>query len=261
MYKDNVNGFAMQLSSSLNIFQKEYVPSDADPSTNVLRWTIQTKFETPIMNFGDTTERPLNFDVIATPTTGTGAEEPWEGYGGITTTPIGMWHQFGLIPEENKGIFLEVADIDRGWLETRADDSDITAFYNGGDVKSLAQNLGFIPKQNPGRPVRQAKNTKKLGQLSDSRTVYEAIVAVPFVVNIKKTAKKIKIGNLARRSFFELPTNDVYSIAWSSAPIEDRFPSLPFANISWAEYVSGISQDLSDKMLVDEDVLQMADKI
>jgi hypothetical protein len=248
MHKDNVNGFAMQLSSSLNIFQKEFVPSDADPSTNVLRWTIQTKFETPMMNFGDTTERPLNFDVITTPTTGTGAEEPWEGYGGITTTPIGMWHQFGLIPEKDKGIFIEVADIDRAWLEIRADDADTTAFYNAGDVKSLAQNLGFIPKQNTGLPVRQTKNTKKLGQLSDSKTVYEAIVAIPFIerINLDKTSRKTKDKNIRNRLFFELKTDDSFPTFWEKhVPIiENRDPRTIFP---W--YPTGNS------------ILEMADKV
>lgn len=248
MHKDNVNGFAMQLSSSLNIFQKEYVPSIADPSTNVLRWTIQTKFETPMMNFGDTTERPLNFDVITTPTTGTGAEEPWEGYGGITTTPIGMWHQFGLIPEKDKGIFLEVADIDESWLEIRADDPDVTAFYNAGDVKSLTQHLGFIPKQNPGVPVRQAKNTKKLGQLSESKTVYEAIVAIPFIerINLVKTSRKTKDKNIRNRLFFELKTDDSFPTFWEKhVPIiENRDPRTIFP---W--YPTGNS------------ILEMADKV
>jgi len=128
------------------------------------------------------------------------ASTPWEGYGGQTTTPIGMWHQFGTIPDakSNQGIFLEVGDIPQEWLTYRAVKGDITSDYNGGAVQSLASVVGFD------------KNTssEKIGKLAEGKTIFEAVVAIPFVdvQSITKTRKMILQPNQETRNFFELPT-------------------------------------------------------
>jgi len=215
MQDSNANDNSMQLSASINIFNKEYTESSAAPV-----WTIQTKFETPILNFNDKTERGLNFDNITLPAPagcgpfappGAGGP-PWEGWGGQTTTPIGMWHQFGLVPEEKEGIYLEIGDIPKDWLDNRAVDSDISSSYNAsasagplfprpgtrtGKMESLAELVNF------------GTQSKKLGQLKDSKTVYEAIVAVPFIENPVKTRSKVKNPSIDirndKRLFFEIP--------------------------------------------------------
>ena len=79
-----------------------------------------------------------------------------------------MWHQFGLMPEENHGIYFSVEDIDNEWLEFRASESDISSTYNSGNVLSLVDAVGFD------------KESKKLGSIRDTKTVYESVVAVPF---------------------------------------------------------------------------------
>ena len=154
------NNFAMHISASMNLLNK----------TEEGEWVIQTKFETPILNFGDKTKRPLTYNNITLPSTGSTGNLPQiqQGYGGQTTTPIGMWHQFGLIPEENEGIYFSVEDINKEWLEHRASQADISSIYDSGNVLSLLDAVGFD------------KESKKLGEIRDTKTVYESVVAVPF---------------------------------------------------------------------------------
>ena len=152
---ETANKFSMQLSASMNLFAK-------DSAGN---WNIQTKFETPILNFGDKTKRPLSFDNITLPSTGAaGDSTDWDdGYGGQTTTPIGIWHQFGLVPEENQGIYVSVEDIGIEFLKNASE-----SLSDGENTKSLIDLVGF------------ERDVKKLGQVKDTKTVYESVVAVPF---------------------------------------------------------------------------------
>jgi len=201
----NADKYAMQLSASVNLFRKD--------SDN--RWTIQTKFETPILNFGDKTKRPLGLEELALPSSGSGDGPAFLlGFGGQTSTPIGMWHQFGLIPEENQGIYLSIGDIPSAFLSYQ----ELPPFYPT-SLDSLADIVGF------------EKTGRKLGQLRDSKTVYEAIVAVPFIEQPDTNQEK---------TFFELPKIASFDPA---SKIEDRDPSVLFP--------SSTSQD----------ILDMADKI
>jgi hypothetical protein len=196
MDSDHINDHCVQVSSSLNLFNLEFVEGNKTTEESP-RWVIQTKFETPILNFGDQTKNPYTFANITTPTT---SSDPWLGYGGKTTTPVGMWHQFGMIPEKDQGIYMEVDAIDSSWLSTRAAiDSDKRAFYNTGSVESLADAVGF------------GTQSEKLGSLNESKTVFEAVVAVPFVeVNeISKTKNMIIKPNQTNRNFFELPVPEI----------------------------------------------------
>tara|TARA_Y100000356_G_scaffold46372_1_gene36656 strand:+ start:16663 stop:25575 length:8913 start_codon:yes stop_codon:yes gene_type:complete len=196
MHYNHVNDNAMQLSSSLNLFGLEFVEGN-NATRKTPKWVIQPKFETPMLNFGDKTKSPYTFENITTPTT---SSDPWLGYGGKTTTPVGMWHQFGLIPEKDQGVFMEVSEITPSWLENRADDSDIDTFYNTGSVENLASAVGF------------GEQSKRLGTLASSKTVYEAVVAIPFVENdnVLRTASKLK-NPISTRSFFELGVDMEFS--------------------------------------------------
>lgn len=238
MHQKNINLNAMQISSSVNLFLKEFVPSN-DLTKLTPRWVIQSKFETPILNFGDQKTSPLNFGNITTPTTGS---DPWLGYCGKTTTPIGMWHQFGTIPEGNNGISLEVREISQQWREYAANPGALIggtplspedrAFYNDGNFKSLAEVVGFS-ESTAGAPTTKVS---RMGKLSDSKKVYEAVVAVPFVENeaIKKLGKAENL-NRDKKLFFELPV--IASFA-EDTEINKRNPKVLFP--------PGTSQDILD---------------
>ena len=177
------NAYAMQLDASFNILGKR---ED--------RWIIEPKFETPHLNFNsETSIRPIlsSSDTLTIPTNGS------------ESVPRGMWHQFGTV-ETDKGIYLEAGEIPNKWRTTRgyADPNrpspsgssgtgsfkvellsgiDLAAYQND-NFKDLSELVGF-------------EKRKKLGNLSDSLTVSEAIVAVPFTVVD------------GEKQFFEIPEN------------------------------------------------------
>jgi len=197
---DNINTFSMQLTHSVNIMGKAEINSvdfdpfgaaklvKSDPSTNSNVWVIQPKFETPILNFH----------------TASAMHPTLPTYGSESVTR-GIWSQFGRIPTDpSVGIFMEVGNIDEGWLNKRLpkyratnnrhadvkagsnaarDYKWVLSTYNtgSGKIKPLADNLNFT------------KRSVKLGQISKNKTFKEAVVAVPFV----------EIGG--KRSFFEIP--------------------------------------------------------
>jgi hypothetical protein len=161
----NVN--SMQLFSSVNLLQAGQIISrdlendtllneniqqtiDANKGATNARWIIQTKFETPILNFNNVslTTSSVNLD--------------------SGQTPRGVWHQYGIQPENNEGIYLQIEDLPEGWLKYRnVNDSSTNAtwFQTG----SLADLVGF------------STNPVKLGQVAQGRVISEAVVAVPYI--------------------------------------------------------------------------------
>lgn len=122
-----------------NLFQS------ANENSTEARWIIQTKFETPILNFKDVelTVSSSNLD--------------------CAQTPRGMWHQYGVIPENDEGIYLQVTDVPFDFLKNkigRTKDYNLTG--------SLAELCGFSSE-----PV-------KLGTMSE-KVISEAVVAVPYI--------------------------------------------------------------------------------
>ena len=184
MSRSCANNFAMKLSSCINPFiLKTLNPTSNRPSTEE-QWVIETKMETPVLNFSDQTLRPLNLSNITLPTNAQstspfqGGTEPacqdatLNGYGGQIATSIGMWHQFGLIPQGDEGIYLSIGDIDSAFLERAGSTRNIdTTFYtNSDDMKSLSDLVGF------------AKSEKKIGRLKNFNTVFEAVIAIPYEI-------------------------------------------------------------------------------
>jgi hypothetical protein len=82
-----------------------------------------------------------------------------------------MWHQYGRLPESEEGIYLELKD----------PNAKVTGFL------SLADLVGF------------KKSSEKLGKVATSKTIREAVVAVPFIEK-----------NNSRR-FFDVTVGDTMS--------------------------------------------------
>ena len=206
MHRSNVNNYAMQVTSSVNIFNKKFKTSTTDSSENSAVWAIQTKFETPVLNFSPYAKE--NFTNITQAylsdvTLPSDSGDPWDGYDGKTTTPLGIWHQFGLLPKGKEGIYLEVDDIEPTWLTNRVPGTDIDGTYNAGNVKSLKDIVGFNAQ------------SEKIGKLAESKTIFEAVVAIPFVdvQDIDKTRSLVLSPNQTNRNFFELPLSTNYQNA------------------------------------------------
>ena len=178
----NLNLNAMQLDSSINIFgkgtirkvrneitdEKFEVASDATVKGKT-RWIIQSKFETPMLNFNSYTD--LSGSNCTVPEF---ASE---------SAPRGIWHQYGELPSQDEGVFLQVTDIPVSWLRGAV---GIEAARAGG-VESLADLVGF------------SKEKVRLGEVADVKEISEAVVAVPFIE---------KNGT---RQFFSIPRSDIDS--------------------------------------------------
>ena len=121
---------------------------DANKGATNARWVIQTKFETPILNFKDVSLTTASVNLHS------------------AQTPRGMWHQYGVIPENNEGIYLQIQNIPNNWLRWKNGTTEDTSYYETG---SLADICGF-----PTNPV-------KLGQVAQGRVISEAVVAVPYI--------------------------------------------------------------------------------
>ena len=185
------------------------------------KWIIQPKWETPMLNFNDEGTRPI------TAQNGTLTLPIY----GSASVPRGMWHQFGVIPDDpNKGVFLEITDIPEDWLRNHYEVLvDRKTPYNGNAVTSnndLGDGGGPISadEQNKRRlnlykHVRslsslcgfdQTNSSVKLGQLKESFAVHEAVVAVPYVIeeveeNINASLPKDSKFRQERKKFISIP--------------------------------------------------------
>jgi hypothetical protein len=181
-----LNNNAMQLDASLNLFSigtvrkmnlkgdgtSEQIEVATEETTkSKSRWIIQTKFETPMLNFNKYTDLSQN-----------NCTSP--AYG-AESVPRGMWHQYGEIPEKNKGIFVQVEDLPGNWMRGAM---GLNWYHQKMKVKSLADLVGM-----PKNPVR-------LGELPQVRKISECVVAVPFYEED------------GERNFFTIPREEISEI-------------------------------------------------
>ena len=94
------------------------------------------------------------------------------------TVPRGIWHQHGLIPEDDEGVFLSVDPIPESYQINALGLATAT-------IKDLSTELGF------------SGITTKLGRLANSKVISEAIVAIPF------------LEREGKRKFFKIDKNKV----------------------------------------------------
>ena len=190
-----LNENAMQLSASLNIFdlldkrdeQSVYNLGSQVSATrpreilrtedNGSKIIIQTKFETPILNFIDDIS---NIDT-----------------GSNYTTPIGMWHQYGKVPTEQEGIYLQITDIPRNYItygteQTIATDaSNILQTGSARNVNltgSLVDILGFDT------------TPQKLGKVANEKKVKEAIILVPYYLEAGGIKKMLSYNPIVKQN-------------------------------------------------------------
>jgi len=165
----------MQLSASVNIFDKILAIPEGTNQQKV-QWVIQTKFETPMFDFYDTPCLPhptssAHRRATAGPIDVTSSTAPFQ--------IRGMWHQYGRVPEANKGVFLGVQDLPETYYSDQLGQEI--------QVESLRDIVGF-----------GSGESKRVGELSTSKTVREAVLVVPF---------RIARGE---REFIKLPPTSIF---------------------------------------------------
>ena len=222
----NVN--SMQLTSSIKIFGTEKVlQQETDKFGQVIKnsnnpvgnkWIIQPKWETPMLNFNDEGIHGISAqnNTLTLPTYGS------------ASVPRGMWHQFGVIPDDpNKGVFLEITDIPEDWLrnhyEVLAGDRETP--YNGNAISANNADTGVTPSQQNERRLNlykhvrslsslcgfdQTNSSAKLGQLKESFAVHEAVVAIPYVIeeineSLREKLPKDSKLRKTRKKFISIP--------------------------------------------------------
>ena len=155
----NINRNALQLSASLNIFGLGATKED---STSLVvdsgidfadRWVIQSKFETPMLNFSHVS----GSEHLTLPAYGTGS------------TSRGMWHQYGRIPDPNEGVSIAVGSIPSNYQEIVGIGGTIRSPDEAPLLLDLSEILGF------------SNEASKVGQIASSKKISEAVVAIPFI--------------------------------------------------------------------------------
>lgn len=201
-----INQSAMQLPASINLFGVERVAKKRkDKFGNTIldqnelagkKWVIQPKWETPMLNFADVSE---DAGKVSYPSNLS------------ESVPRGIWHQFGEIPTDpNTGIFLEFEDISQDWLKNHYDVVKYSSSYNNyepitsgstaaRDFKSLSKLFGFDRSQ------KKSAGKVRLGEIADKRDIYEAIVAIPYVIEADNGySSEESENNIDRKKFISI---------------------------------------------------------
>tara|TARA_Y100001973_G_scaffold36209_2_gene54569 strand:+ start:46167 stop:56558 length:10392 start_codon:yes stop_codon:yes gene_type:complete len=196
---------------------------EIDPNNLRQRWVIQTKWETPILDFSDVTASAFNLQTnTVTQVSGSPWKNRyWDSYydrglpiagatsGSFLTGSTGMWHQKGATLSENssKGYFLSIKDV-------KQDDG------SGG----LAEKLGFNVEEEPSAgALKRAKNyRRRIGLVEDRKIVKEAIVAIPYVVR-EDLDNKIEFVRLSN-AYYEIARQNVQEVRdrMKTIPLTDR---------------------------------------
>ena len=153
LHVDNIEFNSMQLDASFNLFGKaeikkvtydpagEPISVEDDATDNV--WVLQSKFETPMLNFADVS-----------------ITKPQFGSGSVAR---GMWHQYGVYPDSpDKGIFFSVSDIPAPYIK----------YALGGDPDLTGSLVDLV-----GLP----SDERRLGETARSKIIREAVIAIPYI--------------------------------------------------------------------------------
>jgi hypothetical protein len=128
-----------------------------NPSDQALnRWVISPHMETPVLDFSS-------------------SQTPEQGYG------RGMWSGYGEVPINNKGIFFGIERVPNEFLN-RQDVEDMTQWFQKAPTTAAGATIdSSIFEGGPSRlPIDETSLTRQIGQIADTKTISEAVVAIPF---------------------------------------------------------------------------------
>jgi hypothetical protein len=173
----SLNQNSMQLSASVNLINIVDIQEtnlnnvDAILNNNASKvWAIQTKFETPILNF--------NPDATGISVTTSSTNIP----------TYGMWHQYGVIPQAQDGVFLQITDIPYDYIIKGVEGNVVTGSDPINSAPQLTASLTDI--------VGFSKQPVKLGQVANIKKVTEGVVAIPYKI-VNNERKFFKLNNNA----------------------------------------------------------------
>ena len=185
--------------SLTNIFPLENgATTPVDPN----KWVIMPKWECPILDFPNwssaTTAGKYNFS----------SSVELGDFDSSQAGTYGMWHQYGIMPQENEGVFLYIKDVSLKETELRlVGDPTLGAtnstgqqiemrkvpkwvIESGRTIGSLGDLVGFDPGEIM-RGTFESQKAKRLGVLgeSDEKIISEAVIAMPFYMDAANKPK------------------------------------------------------------------------
>lgn len=147
---------SMRIDASVNLLGKSNSLKVPD-SSGFDQWAISTKFECPVLNFSGSQESPDIADILVD-----GAGTPYQN----AFLGKGIWGTYGEIPTGSTGIYLSIE-------ESFPEDKN-TLTITGSTRGSLIDICGFQQK------------SQRIGEFRDSKEIFEAIVAIPFLERNEK---------------------------------------------------------------------------
>jgi hypothetical protein len=208
----------MQISASINCFGIERVtrqrtdkfgnPMSSENETVGKKWIIQPKMETPMLNFNN-----LGTHGLVPPASNLSLP-----LYSSASVPRGMWHQFGIIdPDPSKGVFLEIGDLPKEWLKYHYDVINNNTVYNKDDAAANGRNIYKTMRPLTNIVNFDIKNTsKRLGELADSVTIKEAIVAVPYITTVSTADSTLPNYRQQNKTFFPIAKKKIEACLDSS---------------------------------------------
>ena len=181
----------MDIDASINIFNSFPTSTGTSyKSTDPNKWTIMPKWETPILDF------PSSQNSEGMPSYEFSSSVALTEY---TASTQGMWHQYGVQPDNKEGVYLYLKDIPTGANEEY--DFVAITYDDGGttkrnykyvkkvpkfvidanrSVKSLAELCGFDSEEiiRSGIDFSKAKRMGELGE-NNEKSLSEAVLAMP----------------------------------------------------------------------------------
>ena len=193
----------MDIDASINIGNE--FPIDGGGKYKSLdpnKWVIMPKWECPTLDFPNraTPSALYEFSSSVTP-------------GAYTQQTQGMWHQYGVMPNNNEGSYLYIKDIPTGEEEeydfvaigtapTANTDisykyvSKVPSFVSDANktVRSLADLVGFDPDEIIRKGFDPSK-AKRIGELAETneKSLSEAILALPFYIDKEQKPRLITL--------------------------------------------------------------------
>ena len=192
----------MDIDASITIGNEFPIDGGTYKSFDPNKWVIMPKWECPTLDFPNR-DNPIDiyeFSSSVTP-------------GEYTQETQGMWHQYGVMPNNNQGTYLYIKDIPNGEGEeydyvaigsAPVSDTEVAYKYvskipkfvkdSNRTVRSLADLVGFDPDEII-RSGFDPTKAKRIGELAEDneKSMSEAILALPFYIDKEQKPRLITL--------------------------------------------------------------------
>ena len=168
----------MDLDASI-IIDNVFPVGEGSRRSPVHRWTITPRWECPILDFPiENSNTPYNFSSSV-------------DIGDYRSLTYGMWHQYGVMPNDGQGVFLYLRDVSQDDTDRILSGSLPTEdSFKEGRVISTSK-LGTIGLERNVVSMNELvgfeeygeDSKKQLGRLAEEKIIKEAIIGLPYGIS------------------------------------------------------------------------------